>query len=398
MAGLTAKEIQGITEPGRYRDSEGLYLVMTPAGTRQWVQRIRVGGKRRDRGLGGWPAVSIVQARKAADANRVGVANGRDPWAKKTKTTPVGTVAADTAPTFGQAARQVHALNAPTWRNGKHNISWIQSLEKYAFPVFGDTPVDEISSRDVLGILLPIWHDKAETAHRLRGRIRKVFDWAVSSDYMEVNPAGEKIKGALPKHKRLQEHLRALPFQAVPAAYKTIYWSDAQRETIAAFLFLILTAARTIEVRGATWDQIDWENEVWTIPGDKMKNGKEHRQPLPYQAMLILHGMKMRDQPLDSNLIFARSDGGMQSENTFINRCRKDEIACTPHGLRSSFRDWAEEQETVNASHSAIEMCLAHDVGSSVERAYRRTDLLDQRRELLQAWSDFVAGYDRPPF
>ena len=398
MAGLTAKEIQGMTEPGRHRVAEGLYLVVTKTGTRQWVQRIRVGTKRLDKGLGGWPAVSIVQARKAADSNRVALANGRDPWAKKTKSTPVVTVAADTTPTFEEAARKVHALNAPTWRNGKHNASWIQSLEKYAFPVFGDTPVDEISSRDVLGILLPIWHDKAETAHRVRGRMRKVFDWAVSADYMEVNPAGEKIKGALPKHKRLQEHLKALPYQDVPAAYKKIYWSDAQRETIAAFLFLILTAGRTIEVRSATWSEIDWENEVWTIPGDKMKNGKEHRQPLSYQAMLILQGMKMREQHRASDLIFARTDGGMQSENTFINRCRKDEIACTPHGMRSSFKDFAEEQETVNASHNAIEMCLAHDVGSSVERAYRRTDLLDQRRVLMDLWSDFVAGYDRPSF
>ena len=139
-------------------------------------------------------------------------------------------------------------------------------------------------------------------------------------------------------------------------------------------------------------------DEVWTIPADMMKNGKEHRQPLSYQAMVILQGMKMRGQHRASDLIFARTAGGMQSENTFINRCRKDEIACTPHGMRSSFRDWAEEQETVNASHNAIEMCLAHDVGSSVERAYRRIDLLDQRRALLEAWSDFVAGYDRPPF
>ena len=398
MAGLTAKEIQGITEPGRHRDSEGLYLVMTPAGTKQWVQRIRISGKRLDKGLGGWPGVTVLQARKAADANRVAVANGRDPWAKKTKSAPVVTVAADTTPTFEEAARKVHALNAPTWRNGKHNTSWINSLDNHVFPIFGDTPIDEVGSRDVLGILLPIWHTKAETAHRLRGRIRKVFDWAVSADYIEINPAGEKIKGALPKHKRLQEHLQALPYQDVPAAYKTIYWSDAQRETIASFLFLILTAARSGEVRAATWDQIDWENEVWTIPGDMMKNGKEHRQPLSYQAMLILQGMKMRGQHRASDLIFARTDGGMQSENTFINRCRKDEIACTPHGMRSSFRDWAEEQETVNASHNAIEMCLAHDVGSSVERAYRRTDLLDQRRALLEAWSDFVAGYDRPPF
>ncbi len=395
MVGLTAKAIQGFTETGRYRDSEGLYLVVTKNGTRQWVQRIRVASKRMDRGLGGWPAVSILQARKAADANRVAIANGRDPFSKKAKAVPAP--APEITPTFEEAARKVHALNAPTWRNGKHNASWMQSLEKYVFPVFGDKPVDEVDSRDVLDILLPIWHTKAETAHRLRGRIRKVFDWAVSSDYAEVNPAGEKIKGALPKHKRLKEHLKALPYQDVPAAYKTIYWSDAQRETIAAFLFLILTAARSVEVRSATWDQIDWTNEVWTIPGESMKSGKEHRQPLSYQALLILHGMKMR-QSRESNLIFARPDGGMQSENTFLNRCRKDEISCHPHGMRSSFRDWAEEQEQVAASYTAIELCLAHDTGGTVERAYRRTDLLDRRRELLQAWADHVAGYDRPPF
>jgi integrase len=339
----------------------------------------------------------VLQARKQADSNRVAIANGRDPFGKKAKTAPEPNIAPDTTPTFEEAARKVHALNAPTWRNGKHNTSWIQSLEKHVFPIFGNTPIDEVGSRDVLGILLPIWHTKAETAHRLRGRIRKVFDWAVSSDYAEVNPAGEKIKGALPKHKRLKEHLKALPYQDVPAAYKTIYWSDAQRETIAAFLFLILTAARSVEVRSATWDQIDWTNEVWTIPGESMKSGKEHRQPLSYQALLILHGMKMR-QSRESNLIFARPDGGMQSENTFLNRCRKDEISCHPHGMRSSFRDWAEEQEQVAASYTAIELCLAHDTGGTVERAYRRTDLLDRRRELLQAWADHVAGYDRPPF
>ena len=397
MAGLTAKTIQGITTPGRYRDSEGLYIVMTKAGTKQWVQRIRVNGERVDRGLGGWPAVSIVHARKTADANRVAVAKGRDPWAKKATPTPVVAIEGTTTPTFAEAARIVHALNAPTWRNGKHNTSWIQSLEKHVFPIFGDTPIDEVGSRDVLDILLPIWHTKAETAHRLRGRIRKVFDWAVSADYLAMNPAGEKIKGALPKHKRLQEHIKALPYQDVPDAYKTIYWSDAQRETIAAFLFLTLTAARTIEVRSATWTQIDFENEVWTIPGDMMKNGKEHRQPLSYQAMLILHGMKMRPQP-SGNLIFPRPDGGMQSENTFINRCKKDDLPCTPHGMRSSFRDWSEEQTEVAASHIAKELCLAHDTGNAVERAYRRTDLLDQRRTLLQAWADFAAGHDRPPF
>ena len=345
--------------------------------------------------------MSVAEARKIADSNRVALSRGRDPWAKATKPAPVSTVETHHVPTFEEAARKVHALNAPTWRNGKHNASWIQSLERYAFPVFGDIPVDEISSRHVLDILLPIWHDKAETAHRVRGRMRKVFDWAVSSDYIEVNPAGEKIKGALPKHKRLKEHLKALPYQDVPAAYRTIYWSDATRETIAAFQFLILTAARTIEVRGATWDQIDWENEVWTTPAEKMKNGKAHRQPLSYQAMLILHGMKMRtaEHGIDSNLIFPRPDGGMQSENTFLNRCRKDAIECTPHGFRSSFRNWAEEQEEVTASRNAIELCLAHDVGDSdTERSYLRTDLLDRRRELMQSWCDFVAGYDRPPF
>ena len=395
MSGLTAKEIQGKTTPGRYRDSEGLYLVVTPTGNRQWVQRIRVNGKRLDKGLGGWPSVTIMQARKTADANRVAVANGRDPWAKAVKRSPVA-VDVDDTPTFEEAARRVHALVAPTWRNEHHTVSWMQSLEKHVFPVFGSRPVNEVSSRDVLSILEPIWHTKAETAHRLRGRIRRVFDWAVSSDYIEVNPAAEKIRGALPKHKRLQEHLKALPYAEVPAAYHGIYWSNAQRETALAFCFLILTCARTIEVRSATWDQIDWDNEVWTIPGDKMKNGKEHRQPLSYQAMLILRGMQLRGR--DSVLVFSREDGGMQSENTFINRCRKDEIDCTPHGFRSSFRDWAEEQEDVAASQNAIELCLAHDVGSQVERAYRRTDLIDKRRALLQSWADFVAGYERPLF
>ena len=169
------------------------------------------------------------------------------------------------------------------------------------FPSFGDTSLDEITSRDVLDILLPIWHTKAETAERLRGRMRKVFDWAVSSDYIEVNPAGEKIKGALPKHKRLKAHLSALPYEEVPAAYQRIFWSDAQRETIAAFQFLILTAARTIEVRGATWEEIDLENRMWHIPGSRMKTGQDHHQPLSYQAYGILAGMKTRAMSVETS-------------------------------------------------------------------------------------------------
>ena len=396
--GLTAKQIQGLNKPGRYLDSQGLYLVVRKDLGKQWIQRVRVDGNRTDKGVGKFPEISVVAARKIANANRAALENGRNPWEKKQRPLVV-TLKPKTVPTFAEAALKVYEDNRPAWRNGKHSVSWIQCLERYAFPAFGDARIDEVTSRDVLDILLPIWHTKAETADRLRGRIRKVFDWAVSADYVDVNPAGEKIKGALPKHKRLKAHFKALPYAEVPAAYQTINWSDAQRETVLAFQFLILTAARTIEVRSATWDEMDLENGVWTIPGEKMKNGQTHRQPLSYQALLLLQGAKLRPPKNNpSNLVFPRPDGGMQSENTFINRCKKDGLDTTAHGFRSSFRDWAEEQTEVPASHAAVELSLAHNVGNEVERAYRRTDLLDQRRPLLEAWSDFAAGYDRPPF
>lgn len=368
MATLKTSEVQKLDKAGRYGDGQGLYLVVSPGGSKSWVQRIQVDGKRRDKGLGGYPAVSIAQARRLADANRVDVRRGRNPWATKTP---------QPALVFTSATSL-----------------WIQTPQRHIFPAIGDRPIDAITRRDVLDILLPLWHELPETSDRLRQRMRTVFAWAMSSEYVDANPAGEGIDGALPKHKRLKAHLKAMPYQDVPAAFNKIHWSDAQRETICAFEFLLLTAARTVEVRGATWDEIDMQGALRTIPGERMKSGAAHRQPLSEQALGVLFMVKQ--MPGDSVLVFPRKNGGTQSENTFINRVKKDGLDCHPHGFRSSFRDWAEEQTEVNASHAAIELCLAHRVGSAVEKAYFRSDLLDQRRALLQAWGNFIAPSPLP--
>ncbi len=395
MATLKTSEVQKLDKAGRYGDGNGLYLVVSPGGSKSWVQRIQVDGKRLDKGLGGYPTVTVTQARRLADANRVDVRRGRNPWAAKAAPPAAAiTRAAPTVPTFAEAARKVHALNAPTWKNGKHISSWIQTLERHVFPDIGDRPIDEITRRDVLDILLPLWHELPETSDRLRQRMRTVFAWAMSSEYVDANPAGEGIDGALPKRKRLKAHLKAMPYQDVPAAFNKIHWSDAQRETICAFEFLILTAARSIEVRGAAWDEIDMQGALWTIRGDRMKSGAAHLQPLSEQALGVL--FVAQQMPGDSGLVFPRKNGGAQSENTFINRVKKDGLDCHPHGFRSSFRDWAEEQTEVNASHAAIELCLAHRVGSAVEKAYFRSDLLDQRRALMQSWGDFIAKSPMP--
>ena len=377
MAKLTVATIKSLMKPGRYGDGDGLYLRITKTGSKNWVQRIVVKGKRTDKGLGGYPKVSLAQARRKAEANRSAVANGLDPWK----------IEVQVVPAFREAAWIVHELNLPRWKNAKHAKSWMQTLERHAFPVIGDKPVDQIDRQDVLRVLTPIWTKIPESARRVRQRMRTVFKWAMAHGYLEYNPAGEAVDGALPPMPKVKNHMRALPYQQVADALRTVDSGPSNVVTKLAFKFLVLTAARSIEVRGALWREIEPIAREWRIPAIRMKGNEEHRVPLSDQAVAVLSEALPLTQ---SQLVFPsfHDNSNTLSENALSLMLRKRGIEAVPHGFRSSFRDWAAEQ--TSASHAAMELSLAHKVGSTVEQAYFRSDLYEQRRKLMQEWADYL--------
>ncbi len=343
--------------------------------------RITVDGRRRDIGLGGYPSVSLALAREKAADNRATIAEGRDPVAEKHS---------PAMPTFRQAAQAVHEANKPRWRNARHAASWIQTLERHAMPKLGNTPLDRIGRGEVLQVLTPIWTTRPETARRVRQRIRTIFKWAMAHGFMESNPAGEAIDGALPPMPKVKAHFRALPYQEVGLALKTIEMSQASIAAKLCFRFLVLTAARSGEARGATWDEIDFQDRVWRIPSERMKAGMEHRVPLSRQALEVLvEASALRD---DSGLVFPSSmkRSSPLSDMTLTKILRSVGLAerATVHGFRSSFKNWTLEQ--TDTPWAVSEAALAHILGNATEQAYARSDLFERRRELMQLWADYV--------
>ena len=384
MSRLTVAKVKSLQRPGRYGDGSGLYLNIAKRGSKSWVQRITIDGRRRDMGLGGYPDVSLAQARRRASDNRAAVADGRNPMAENRRAS---------TPTFREAARAVHAIKVPTWRNKKHADSWMQTIERHAFPVIGDSRIDNIVKQDVLRILTPIWTSKPETARRVRQRVRAIFDWAIAHDYIEYNPAGEAIKAALPTMPKVKEHLRSLPYKEVPAALDAISITESATASKLCLRFAILTAARPGEARGASWEDIDLAASLWVIPAERMKAEREHRVPLSDLAISLLEEAKSLAD--GSSLVFPSpvNHGKPVSENTLGKVLKSAGLhsKTTAHGFRSSFRIWA--QENTSSSHAAMELALAHSVGSAVEQAYMRSDLLEQRRTLMQQWANFLAKH-----
>ena len=381
---LTAARVKSMAKSGKFADGGGLYLIVQRGGSKSWMLRTTIDGKRREIGLGAYPTITLAKARERAQENRTAIADGINPIVEKRRAA---------TPTFEQAARKVHELNMPTWSNGKHVNQWINTLETYAFPVIGDMKISDVRKQDCLAILLPIWTSKRETAARVRQRMGKVFKWAMAHDYIEYNPAGEAISEALPKVSRLKAHHRALPYQEAAAALDTIDASKASESAKLCFRFIILTACRSGEARGATWDEIDLDSATWTIPAGRMKARNEHRVPLSAAALEILE--EAQEISDNSSLIFPspRKEGKPLSDMTLTKLLRNNGLAerCTMHGFRTSFRVWAEEQ--TSASHAAKEISLAHAVGNQVEQAYMRSDLLEQRRPLMESWADYVMPY-----
>lgn len=384
---LSAVFVRQVTEPGKYSDGNGLFLLVQPNGSKQWVQRITIRGKRSDIGLGGASFVSLAEAREAALANKKQARAGGDPLQAKRE--------AQAVLTFTEAARKVHEMHKPTWRNEKHAAQFISTLETYAFPKIGARKVAEVTTGDVLGVLQPIWLEKPETARRVRQRIGTIMKWAVAQGWRQDNPA-ENISQALPKHSNAQEHRKALPYSEVSGCIKAVQASNAWPATKLALEFLILTATRSGEVRGALWDEIEFQggntattatSATWSIPAERMKMKKPHRVPLSCRALEILREAEALRGV--SGLVFPSIRDKPLSDMTLTKLVREQGFDVHVHGFRTSFRTWAQEQ--TNFPREVAEAALAHMVKDKAEAAYARSDLFEKRGELMEIWAAYLA-------
>lgn len=356
-----------------------------------WVLRVRIKTtcKRRDIGLGPYPEVGLAEARDLARELKAQIRAGRDPVADRARAIAERRAALAKAVSFREAAARMLADKQAEWST-KHRQQWRNTLEQHAFPVLGDLPVNAIELAHVLDVLRPIWTSTTETASRLRGRVESVLDWARVHGLREgENPARWRghLDAILPKPGKIArvEHHRALPWRDIPAFMAEL----RQREGMGAraLEFTILTAARSGEARGATWSEIDLERRLWTIPGARMKAGREHTVPLSDAAVALLEAL---ERPHGGGLVCPAVRGGQLSDMTLSAVTRRMSVDAVPHGFRSTFRDWAAEA-TGHPSEIA-EMALAHTVGSAVERAYRRGDMLDKRRKLMDDWAAHCDG------
>lgn len=386
---LSALEISRLREAGHHAVGgvAGLYLYVSDEGARSWVMRLIVGAKRRHMGLGGFPDVPVSLAREKARKVRQAVEAGIDPIAARhsAKSALASQQASDK--TFKDAAEAFIKANADAWKNPKHRAQWTSSLEAYAYPHMGHLLVRDVTLEHVMKTIEPIWKSKNETASRVRGRIEKVLDWATVRKLREgENPARWKghLEMILPSPTKIKkvEHHRALPVKDMPKFFASLQYREGTAAR--ALTFTILCAARSGEVRGGSWEEIDLKHGVWTIPGDRMKAGHEHRVPLPKAALQIL-----LDVPKDerTGLLFPAPRGGQLSDMTLTAVLRRMEVDAVPHGFRSTFRDWV--GEVTDFPRELAELALAHTLESKVEAAYRRGDALEKRRQMMEAWANF---------
>ena len=377
MNALSDAFVRTAAEPGRYCDGHGLYLDVQPSGSRSWVQRITIGGRRRELGLGGYPMVPLKDARAQAFTNRQLARAGGDPLAEKRRNANV--------PTFAAGAEQVWNQLKPGWRNEKYANDWIAGLKRIVFPRLGEKPVTEVTSPDVIDVLRPIWHSSPTTARRLRQRINAVMEWAVAMEYRADNPC-HRIGPVLGRQQENVQHMAALPHREVAAALAATRTSSARPVVRLAFEFLVLTAARSGEVRGARWSEIDLPERLWTIPAPRMKTNREHRVPLCRWAVATLD----RAQALGdgSSLVFPTARGKPLKDMALSGLLKDLGIAAVPHGFRSSFRDWASEE--TDHPREVVEAALAHMVRNKVEAAYARSDLFVRRRRLMDDWAAYL--------
>jgi integrase len=389
---LTARAVETIKKPGLRADGGGLYLHVTRNGAKSWIFRWKRAGRLRDMGLGPVQTISLAEAREAALACRKCVYAGGDPIEQRKAARQRARLDAATTMTFRQAAEAYIASHKAGWRNPKHAAQWPSTLGAYVYPIFGALPVQAVDVGLVMRALEPIWTTKPETAGRVRGRIESVLDWATARGYRQgENPARWRghLENLLPKKSKVRrvEHHAALPY----AEIGTFIAELQQQEGVAAraLEFAIVTAARTGEVIGAAWPEIDLEGRLWVIPGGRMKAGKEHRAPLSEPALAVLKEM---EKVRESDFVFpgGKSRRPISNMAMAMTLRRMDRGDLTVHGFRSSFRDWAAERTGFPAE--VAEMALAHTVSDKVEAAYRRGDLFQKRRQLMDAWARFCSG------
>lgn len=380
MARLSATAVKAAKTPGRYGDGHGLHLLVGPTGARSWVCRVQKDGKRRDFGLGSAKKVTLAQARERAAKVRAQIESGIDPVSERRKEAGI--------PTFREAAALVFAENRKSWGNAKHRAQWLSTLTAYAFPHFGDVAVSEVDGPHVRDALIAIWLEKPETARRVRQRIVTVIDWAVAKGYRSLPLPIAAINRSLPKAKAKPAHHSALAYAQVPGFVTRL----RERESVGrlAFEALILTATRSGEIRGALWSEIDLDARLWTIPAARMKAGRDHVIPLP-GAVIDVFARASQFREARNDLVFPGARSGKQlSDMTLTKICRDMGIDAVPHGFRSSFRDWVAEETDFDGA--IAEMALAHAIPGKVEAAYRRGNLLEKRRRLMEAWAKYCCG------
>ncbi len=386
---LSALAVSRIRQQGLYPDGGGLHLQVAPGGSRSWVYRFMLNGRSREMGLGSLRDVGLAQARsKAAEARRLRT-EGIDPIEQRLALRRGATLAAAHAMTFEQCAQAYIEANKVAWRNAKHIKQWESTLRTHCYGVFGSLSVQDIDTALVMKVLEPIWKTKTETASRLRGRIEAVLDWATARGYRTgENPARWRshIENLLPAPSQVRkvQHHPALPYTQIGDFVESL--REQSGTAALALEFLILTAARTSEVVGARWDEFDLSNAVWTIPAYRIKARREHRVPLAPRALAILKALQPKHP---QEFVFAGGKANTSLSNmallALLKRMNRTEI--TPHGFRSTFRDWAAER--TNYPREVAEMALAHAVSDKVEAAYRRGDLFEKRRRLASQWATY---------
>ena len=379
---LTARTVSTTTEPGRYADGGGLYLLVAPGGSKSWMLRTVVKGRRCDIGLGSVELVSLADGREEARRLRRIARAGGDPLAERRKERrPV--------PSFEDAAKVVHSAHAASFKSDKHRKQWLSSLAE-VFKAFGVKRVDAITSADILAALNPHWLTRPETSRRVLQRVRVVFEWCKAQGYRTDDNPTQGLTKVLPKQRVARGHHAALPYQNLPAFVQALREADAGDVVRLAFEFTILCASRTSETLNAAWTEIDLEAKTWTIPGPRMKAGIEHRVPLSPRCIKILERTKALSD--GGPYVFpGRSPKKPLSNMVFLMALRRMERRdVTVHGFRSTFRDWAAER--TNVPRAVCEAALAHTLRDKTEAAYNRTDLFDRRRDLMTSWSRFATS------
>ncbi len=399
---LGALQVGRLKTPGLHfvGGVDGLVLQVAPGGSRSWLLRMRINGKRRAMGLGGFPDVSLARAREKAREARLLVDKGIDPIGQRRQArSALIAQSAAKARTFAQCAQEYIAAKSPEWTNPKHAQQWGNSLDTYAAPIIGAMPVSAIGVQEVLAVLKPIWQSKTETASRVRGRMESVLNWAAAQHFRDgPNPAQWKglLENLLANPEKFQKvkHHAALPIDEMPAFMVRL------RQQVGlgaqALNFLVLTAVRSANVRNMTWDEVDLDKATWTVPEEddvkdgskqRMKGGREHRVPLSAAAVKLLNRQPRVD---GSDLVFPSIAGKPLSDMTLTAVLRRMKVDAVPHGFRSTFRDWCSER--TNYPGELAEAALDHVIENKTEAAYRRGDLFDKRRLLMADWADFCAG------